>query len=142
MTTNIPYHIFAGLKQMKEFSPDEIINLYCKVFGINRHMLLSKHRKTKYCNARSVICNILRIEKDYTFVSIGKLLGRDHSTVIWAISRHNDLMEYDLVYKENYTLFLDYVLYGKSFEAKKYPTKTIAETNGYEQFNHHRNKSK
>lgn len=144
MTTGIKIHpyTFMGLKQMKEFTPEEIIVFYCKVFGMNKQFLLSKVRKTKYCNARSVISNILRNEKNYTLVSISKLLNRDHSTIIWAIRRHDDLMQYDLVYKENYTMFLDYILYGKTFEIKKYPTKTIAETNGYECINHHKNRNK
>lgn len=141
MTTNIPYHVFPGLKNMREYSDDEIIDMACEAFNILKIRLFSPCRTMEYYNVRNVLSNIFRYEKQYKLKRIGEILGRDHASIINSLSRHSDLFKYDPVYKENYERVTDFVLYGKEFEAKL-NNKKPSENNGYEKFNHHKNRSK
>ena len=49
--------------------------------------LKSKIRTQKVCNARKFLIYILHTKKQFSYSSIGKLLNKNHSTIITSITK-------------------------------------------------------
>ena len=64
--------------------------------GINVH---SKSREVNIVCARRVVCKILR-DKGFTYHSIAKALGMNHSSVIFHYNKALDSEEYPRIYPE------------------------------------------
>lgn len=63
-------------------SPDVIIDVVCRYFGINREALLSKSRAKRVAYPRQLAMYLIREMSHRSLVEIGAALGgRDHSTV-------------------------------------------------------------
>ena len=65
---------------------EAIIDHACGFFGITRHQLCGKHRNGKLVNARVLVSNALHQLTDLSYPAIGRLLHRDHSTIMFHIN--------------------------------------------------------
>lgn len=98
----------SEVKKLKE----EIINPRCKineidaewteamrvvsiVYDVTPDAILDKGRTTNLKDARHLFCYLCRKHLKMTFLSIGKILQRDHSTVINSVQVYEDYIEYD-----------------------------------------------
>lgn len=72
----------------------------CEHLEINISDLLSAKRDRKYTWPRFYIMNFMRESLSMPLVKIGYFFKRDHSTAIYNIQQHNDLLLYDKKYKK------------------------------------------
>lgn len=70
----------------------QLINIINIHFDIN---IIDKNRKRKYIIARMIYAKLLK-EKGYTLVYIGKVIGKDHATIIHYL----DIIDWDLKHDE------------------------------------------
>ena len=66
------------------YDADKIIEQVCKYFNISKNQLLSKSRKQEISYARQIAMYLLDNMLEMPYTSIGKLFGKDHSTVIYC----------------------------------------------------------
>lgn len=84
----------------------EIIN---GVFSVN---IMKKSRELKFVDARLVYAKILR-DRGYTLKSIGKSIGKDHTTVIHYMSQVDHVLKHDLQLMEKYLICKDSFIKGR-----------------------------
>jgi len=83
----------------KQTSEEEIVNRVCEHFKITYDQLVSKNRVRARVDARSVVMYLL-MQRGYTNKEAGKVVKRDHSTVIHSCKKVEGLMEFDQQFKE------------------------------------------
>jgi chromosomal replication initiator protein len=75
----------------KTISDREIIERVCFEFGCTEEELLSDNRERRFVVARDTVAFLLRKHLGFTLKSIATLLNRDHSTILIALRRVDDL---------------------------------------------------
>ena len=71
---------------------DAIIDIVSEHFGITRADILSKKRNAEIAQPRQIVMYLCREMLDLPYKSIGKVLARDHSTVMHGITAVEDEM--------------------------------------------------
>jgi chromosomal replication initiator protein len=80
----------------KEYDPERIIEIVCEVLKVDKQQFLSPLRKREVSEARSIAIGIiLQSCVKLTLKSIGAMLNRDHSTIIYARDTFNVLYKSD-----------------------------------------------
>ena len=69
---------------------NEMVDLCSKIFGISENNILGRSRKRPYVVARQIIAYILRKKYNLTLSRIGKLMNRDHSTIVHNLECHKN----------------------------------------------------
>jgi len=62
-----------------------------RVLDISEISLASEYRGREVVDVRKMVCKVLRSKFNLSFSDIGKLLNRDHSTMVYYVSAHEDL---------------------------------------------------
>lgn len=70
-----------------------ILQRVCDVTGIMPHDVFSNTRKREIVIARQLFCYVTMTHYTYTWVSIGKFLNRDHSTIIHSVKTYSDYIQ-------------------------------------------------
>ena len=73
-------------------TPDELIHRVAKEFGIEKSLILGKARTKDVMLARQVCMYLLCQELGMSTTAAGKLLKKDHTTVMYGIQKVEDLM--------------------------------------------------
>ncbi|MBQ7351337.1 MAG: chromosomal replication initiator protein DnaA [Clostridia bacterium] len=77
----------------QNLTADRIIDCVCKYFNVKKEDLLGKKKNKEIVEPRQIcmytICNLL----DMPLLDIGKIFGKDHTTVIHARDKISELME-------------------------------------------------
>lgn len=86
-----------------------VLKIVCDIHKIRVEEFVKLSRKREYVEARFQFAAVLLIQFHYTYIKVGSLLGKDHSTIIHAIRQHVDF--YDVVnsYKVRYNQILNAV---------------------------------
>jgi len=63
----------------------DILRDVCKSQGVTRDEIFSRNRNKKLVMARAVIYDRIRKELGWSYPRIGKIFGRDHTTVLHGI---------------------------------------------------------
>lgn len=100
------YLIFTGLTRSPN-TIDNIISHSCKYFAVDYEWLKMPIRDHKRVAIRQMVFRCLRVEYKHTFSSIAKAFDMDHTTVIHAIARLNDLMD---VYPDTRDDYLNFII--------------------------------
>jgi len=77
----------------------DIIQMVSDEFKVHRRDILGRAKYDFILPARFALCKILR-ERDLSYSQIGRVLDRDHTTVIHAVRRAEYTMERDPAYAE------------------------------------------
>jgi len=96
--------VFAGSGRLKNnLSLNEIEDISISSIGEKISPKEKRHsRRKEVVAARQCYCKIAR-EMGYTYMEIGKHIKKDHSTIIHAVTRSNDMIETnDLVFTNIY----------------------------------------
>jgi len=67
---------------------EKIVRDVCAARRMSVEQALSVRREAAYIDARAEIAWSLREQCHWSYPKIGQFLGRDHSTVIWAVKKH------------------------------------------------------
>jgi chromosomal replication initiator protein len=90
------YYIVPGLKfkeQTKGMADlKKIAELVCDYFALHEEDFYGKVRKREFVEARSYFMWIAKKSFHYTLADIGRVLGKDHTTVIHGLRTLEDLM--------------------------------------------------
>ena len=96
------------LKEMPNVLLDEqkvdiILSTIVAYSNVPRYLIISPTRKREVCELRQIAMEIIKKNTSLMLKSIGNVFnGRDHSSVISAINKVNDLFETDKKFKEKY----------------------------------------
>ena len=84
------------LPQTGDLKPDDVLEAVSRAFGVSNDRLLGRERTREVALPRQIAMYLLREEGGVSLPKIGKLIGgRDHTTVIYACDKVNNLMETD-----------------------------------------------
>ena len=101
-TKMTPYYYVGTTIQV---SPDEFIKLACEALGITPDILRLKSRKGELVFIRAaIIRRLMELYDNLTLKKMGKLINRDHSTVLYYRDRMPSSPEYENNYKKLLTL--------------------------------------
>ena len=70
-----------------EVMVERIIRVVCKKYGVTEEDIKSKKKTDTVTNARQVAIYFIRKNTDLSLDEIGKIFGRDHSTVIYSLNK-------------------------------------------------------
>ena len=76
-------------------TPDALIHLVAKEFGIEETLIPGKARTKDVMLARQVCMYLLCQDLGMSTTAVGKLLKKDHTTVIYGIQKVEDLLNTD-----------------------------------------------
>ena len=80
----------------EDLKPDDVLAAVSKAFGISNERLLGRERTREVALPRQVAMYLMREEGGVSLPQIGEFVGgRDHTTVIYACEKVNDLMDTD-----------------------------------------------
>lgn len=87
--------------ESRELSIETVRTSVCEYFNISREQLISKSRKRNIVQARQIAMYLSRNMLNCSLSTIGSELGgKDHATVMHAISTVSDLMDTDKSFKK------------------------------------------
>jgi len=103
---------------------EKLFEIIEQTFGCDKVLLRSKSRKATLVEIRQFFAAYSRHELKMYLTDIGKLLNRDHSTVVNMLKNHVNLMEYDNSYCDKWMSFLLEIqkhkyLYSHDYQANK-----------------------
>jgi chromosomal replication initiator protein len=88
---------------LDEQKVDIILSTIVAYSNTPRYLIISPTRKREVCELRQIAMEIIKKNTSLMLKSIGNVFnGRDHSSVISAINKVNDLFETDKKFKEKY----------------------------------------
>ena len=87
---------------MNDKNFNDIIKQCCDLYNISENELYSKSRLRHLVDARTMVYYFLRNVMDYRYNQIAKKFGKNHATIIHAVKKHEQLMEWDIRYKDKY----------------------------------------
>lgn len=77
-------------------TPNEVISAVCKHFSIKKTALLGASRAQTVAMPRQVLMYFLRTELHLPLQEVGRVVGRDHTTVIHAVNKVSSLASRDV----------------------------------------------
>jgi chromosomal replication initiator protein len=79
-----------------DLQPDDVLDEVSKAFGVSNERLIGRERTREVALPRQIAMYLLREEGGISLPQIGEMIGgRDHTTVIYACDKVNNLMETD-----------------------------------------------
>jgi chromosomal replication initiator protein len=79
-----------------DLQPDDVLDEVSKTFGVSNDRLLGRERTREVALPRQIAMYLMREEGGVSLPQIGEIVGgRDHTTVIYACDKVNNLMETD-----------------------------------------------
>ena len=73
----------------------EAMRVVAIVYDVTPDAIVDKVRTQNIMDARHLFCYLCRKHLKMTYLSIGKILDRDHSTIINSVQVYESLIEYD-----------------------------------------------
>ncbi|MBG0770966.1 MAG: chromosomal replication initiator protein DnaA, partial [Anaerolineaceae bacterium] len=84
------------LPQGTDLQPDDVLHAVSRTFGVSEERLLGRERTREVALPRQIAMYLMREEGGASLPQIGDFIGgRDHTTVLYACDKVNDLMETD-----------------------------------------------
>lgn len=68
-------------------TPDNVIDVICNHYSIGKRALLGKGRSKMMVHPRQVLMYLLRTELNLPLEEVGRLVGRDHTTVMHGVDK-------------------------------------------------------
>jgi chromosomal replication initiator protein len=101
LITNLLGKRTVSEEQQIRANPNEVISAVAKYFSINKRALLSKVRARPVARPRQVLMYILRTELGLPLQEIGRIVDRDHTTVIHAVDTITNLASTNVQTRED-----------------------------------------
>jgi len=93
------YWIRPAIKYEKP-TIEVIISKVCNYFNVPREVIFQKKRVRDVNEARSIIMYLLHKYLEMTSTEVGRILKKDHATVLHACKKIDGFMDIDSNYKE------------------------------------------
>jgi chromosomal replication initiator protein len=82
--------------QTVKANPNEVINAVSKYFSVGKRVLLGASRARPAAHPRQILMYILRTQLSLPLQEVGRLVGRDHTTVMHAVDKITHLASSDV----------------------------------------------
>lgn len=82
-------------------SPDHVIDAVCEHYSIGKRALLGKGRAKMQSYPRQILMYVLRTELKLPLEEVGRLVGRDHSTVIHGVDKITQMASMNVDIRED-----------------------------------------
>ena len=104
-------HVWLQVGALHDMSKDKTVAVHrckrgAKRLGVEWAEVIGRDRHREKVEARQIICKYLR-DCGWTYISIGRLLDRDHATAMYSERNMKHLLEYDRDIHEKWQLFLN-----------------------------------
>lgn len=93
MQINITPYAIPGIVKKGSLKSQIIINAVCDYFVINKKDLSNKSRERNLVLPRHIAMYLIKTKTKATYLSIGQIFKRDHSTVINAMDKINGFLD-------------------------------------------------
>lgn len=80
----------------------KIAQIVCECNHIDFNKVFSSSRKRECVEIRMILITFFYVYRAYTYVNVGNMFGRDHSTIIHNINTHDNLLDTDALYAVKY----------------------------------------
>lgn len=77
----------------------EIISDVADIYGITVENILSRRRLRRYADARAVICYLLCFTQGFSTTEVGKVLNRNHSSIVYFNKKTRDWLRTPIINK-------------------------------------------
>jgi len=111
----------VNLAKFTEFEL-EVMRICCEVNKVSIGDFVLYSRKRELVETRFQFAAVLLIQFHYTYMKVGRLLGKDHSTIVHAIRQHCDFYDTITSYKTKYNQILNKI-------EEKYPESMTTKVN-------------
>lgn len=88
-------------------SVKEVIKLACEKHEIDLHEFCSNRRLTDITDCQRQVIYLLHKEFKYSCTKVASWFIKDHSTILYACKKHNDLVDTNRMYARLYQVILD-----------------------------------
>jgi len=99
LNTNLALELLADdikkVENKKIISNDEILGIVAKYYGLTTKDLVSKIKKEEVCKARNIAMFLMKKINSSNFQEIGRIVNRNHSTIISSLKNIETMMEND-----------------------------------------------
>jgi len=85
----------------KRSTPNEMIDAVCKHYSIGKRKILSPSRVISYALPRQVLMYLLRTHLNLSLEEVGRIVGRDHTTVMHGVDKITKLASSDVGIRED-----------------------------------------
>jgi len=85
----------------------DVMRAVCQTYNMTPDEIQSQNRKQEVMFARHMFCYLCRKHLSMPLSGIGKILMRDHSTIINSVTKASDLIEFDKITKQRYELTME-----------------------------------
>lgn len=79
----------------------KIMEEVADAYGFKVDDLLSRQRISRIAEARAVMCYLLSRHLSMSSTEIGKMLGRNHATILHLVSKVDDMLSFPKMYREH-----------------------------------------
>lgn len=109
MGLDIHLGIYRSSKRaMALLGPAEAISVICEKMAVPVHELKGKSRSGYLVDARTIVCAVLRAQFRMSTTDMGRLLNRDHTTIMNLLNKATDLTNAgDSKYLSGYQIALE-----------------------------------
>jgi len=111
----------VNLAKFTEFEL-EVMRITCEINKVSIGDFVLYSRKRELVETRFQFAAVLLIQFHYTYMKVGRLLGKDHSTIVHAIRQHCDFYDTITSYKTKYNQILNKI-------EEKYPESMTTKVN-------------
>ncbi len=73
--------------RLRLLTPEDILKLVCKAYGLEAALLTGKTRRRAVARPRNLGMYLARHHTDASYAAIGKVFGRDHTTVMYGVDK-------------------------------------------------------
>lgn len=87
-------------------TPELVLEVVAKNCGVTIDEILSNTRRRGLVDARHYYCAVLRKQLGYSVTAIGKLVNKDHTTIVHGTQKFYDRCSVDEDYKKVYETIL------------------------------------
>jgi len=81
----------------------DAMRVACQIYDVTPDQLVSQNRKQHISYGRHLFCYLSRKHLKMTYAGVGKILHRDHSSIINSVNVYTDLIKYDRITSQHHT---------------------------------------
>lgn len=87
----------------KKIEPQAVIEATCHYFNLGKRSIMGESRIQKLALPRQILMYLLRVELGIQLTEVGRLVGRDHTTVMHAVDKITALASANVQIREDIT---------------------------------------
>ena len=84
-----------------KINPEDLINKVAKYYSLGKRQLLGDSRALPIVRPRQILMYLLRMHVDLPLQEVGRIVGRDHSTVMNAVEKVTNLLSTNVDIQED-----------------------------------------